>query len=234
MPIKQREILSRADFDIAVVQLRLNVSEIAKATGIPRTYLSEYRNGDRKLRPEHQAKLRDYFEAKGIEFEDDPDQRDETTRGRTALPVSQAAFVLFPGAVKVSQDKVQRVAELIREKEAQLIPLLKQPVKRGDWFDDGKLSDDTRDQLDLARSIMAECYLLMRALREGSAGEASIDGASAKTVRDVLLNWYRTDLEAVGMLEAAPDKDDDAEAAPDKDDDADQSADDSENGRKAA
>jgi len=52
MPVTQTEVLSRADFDEAVVKLRANVSEIAKETGIPRTYLSEFRHGDRKLRPE--------------------------------------------------------------------------------------------------------------------------------------------------------------------------------------
>lgn len=68
MAIKQTETLSRADFDEAMVRQRLNVSEVARDTGIPRTYLSEFRNGDRKLRPEMLAKLRDYFESKGVEF----------------------------------------------------------------------------------------------------------------------------------------------------------------------
>lgn len=56
MALKETESLSRADFDAAVVRLRLNVSEIAKEVGIPRTYLSEFRNGDRKLRPENLAR----------------------------------------------------------------------------------------------------------------------------------------------------------------------------------
>src|SRR5262245_22133867 len=73
MPIKQSEVLSRADFDEAVVRLRLNISEISKATGIPRTYLSEFRNGDRRLRPEHLGKLRDFFEERGVKFDSTPD-----------------------------------------------------------------------------------------------------------------------------------------------------------------
>ena len=76
MAIKQPKILSRQDFDQAIIRLRLSVSEVAKETNVPRAYLTEFRNGDRQLRPEHLAKLRDYFESKGVEFEDEPAQSD--------------------------------------------------------------------------------------------------------------------------------------------------------------
>src|SRR5882672_6584719 len=105
MAIKKTEVLSRADFDEAVVKLRLNVSEVAKETGVPRTYLSEFRNGDRKLRPEHQAKLRDYFEDKGIEFDDDDtddDGDDASASPHPRVKTTSAPRCYFPIADSVS------------------------------------------------------------------------------------------------------------------------------------
>jgi transcriptional regulator with XRE-family HTH domain len=136
MPIKQPEVLSRADFDEAVVKLRLNVSEIAKETGIPRTYLSEYRNGDRKLRPEHQGKLRDYFESKGVEFSDEPANRDhpevDAPVPHEGLAVGTVCY--FPIRGDLTPTRVREVMSEIERNDTRARELLSNKVKRKTTF----------------------------------------------------------------------------------------------------
>lgn len=61
-------ILARDDFGDAVAAVNMTLADIAKATGINRQYLSEFKCGDRNLRPDACQILRDFFEAKGVEF----------------------------------------------------------------------------------------------------------------------------------------------------------------------
>lgn len=61
-------ILSRQDFEDAVAAVNMTLADIAKQTGINRQYLSEFKSGDRNLRAEMRQTLRDFFEAKGVEF----------------------------------------------------------------------------------------------------------------------------------------------------------------------
>ena len=71
MAIKQQPVLTKKDFEAALVTLRLSVSEVARESGIPRHVVSHFRNYGDGLKPEQTAKLRDYLESKGVEFTDD-------------------------------------------------------------------------------------------------------------------------------------------------------------------
>lgn len=210
MPIKHPEVLSRADFDQAVVHLRINVSEVAKATNIPRTYLSEFRNGDRKLRPEHQAKLRDFFEGKGVEFESDAAGDDGQDDDRAQSPDPRLRAVkstrcFFPVADTVPDDVVQGAMDMMDEDEVRLAVLLKEAVARDDgWLGDGSLLKQTQGAMQEAGSLLAEIAVLFLMLRGFRALGVKAAGESPETLRDVLIAAYRPRLEAAGLLELEP------------------------------
>lgn len=71
MAIKQQPVLSKEDFEAALVTLHLSVSEVARETEVPRHVVSHFRNYGDGLKPEQAAKLRDYLESKGVEFTDE-------------------------------------------------------------------------------------------------------------------------------------------------------------------
>ncbi|MDO8813059.1 MAG: hypothetical protein Q7J38_13670 [Gallionella sp.] len=68
MAIKQQPVLTKEDFEVAVVTQRLSVSEVSRETGIPRHIVSHFRNYGDGLKPEQAAKLRDYFVSLGVVF----------------------------------------------------------------------------------------------------------------------------------------------------------------------
>lgn len=71
MAIKQQQALTKEDFEAALITLRLSVSEVSRETGIPRHVVSHFRNYSDGMKPEQVAKLRDFFESKGVEFTDE-------------------------------------------------------------------------------------------------------------------------------------------------------------------
>jgi hypothetical protein len=73
MAIKQHPVLTKEDFEQAIVTQRLSVSEVSRESGIPRHVVSHFRNYGDGLKPEQAAKLRDYFESLGVEFTDAQD-----------------------------------------------------------------------------------------------------------------------------------------------------------------
>lgn len=70
MAIKQPTALTKKDFELALITLRLSVSEVSRESGIPRHVVSHFRNYGDGMKPEQIAKLRDYLESKGVEFTD--------------------------------------------------------------------------------------------------------------------------------------------------------------------
>lgn len=71
MAVRKQPILTKQDFETALVTLRLSVSEVARETGIPRHVVSHFRNYSDGMKPEQVAKLRDFLESKGVEFTDE-------------------------------------------------------------------------------------------------------------------------------------------------------------------
>jgi len=144
--IKHQEVLSRADFDEAVVRLRLNVSDVAKATGIPRTYLSEFRHGDRKLRPEHLGKLKDFFEEKGIEFDGSAAPGEEVAAAAPHSSLAVTAVCYFPVRGDLDRASVRDVLTEIERNDARIKELFakKARVVTG-WNDEPKGFEDETD-----------------------------------------------------------------------------------------
>lgn len=200
MAIKQPETLSRADFDQAVVRLRLNVSELAKETGVPRTYLSEFRNGDRQLRPEHQAKLRDYFEGKGVEFESPKDDNQPPAVDPKAphprLAVGTVCF--FPIRPDLDDARVHSVMQEIDRNDKLIAELLDKKATRAAAFvGKGEYSDETQSA---GRELFALCaanYMLVRYLTGTDSPLAQ--PAKQNSLGAVLLETMREGVERAGI-----------------------------------
>ena len=202
MPVTQTEVLSRADFDEAVVKLRANVSEIAKEAGVPRTYLSEFRNGDRKLRPEHQAKLREYFESKGIEFEDEPaaDPKPEDNTPESPPPRLTVGTVChFPVRGDLTPERVRDTVNEIDRNDARAAEILARKVKRisGFFGDEKGYSEETDVDIRELFALFGANWTLLRYLtgiKNPLAAPAEKD-----TINQVLLDAVRESLERAGI-----------------------------------
>lgn len=184
MAIQQTEFLSRQDFDEAVVRLRLNVTEIAKELGIPRTYLSEFRNGDRRLRPEQLAKLLDYFQSKGVEFTGTPDAANDPQPGEAVRVVRDAVIVCD----RLTYSQRGAIQDRVRDLLAGLQGDLRKKAVEGfrDPYDDA--TDMARDK---AIVVLAEVGVLYATLFDNcpfkTPSEALLNAPrEAKTISDVL------------------------------------------------
>lgn len=214
MPIKQQEVLSRSDFDQAVVHLRLNVSDVSKATGIPRTYLSEFRNGDRKLRPEHQAKLRDFFESKGVEFDDEPEapaparapeRRADVASPHPRLRAMEQVRCYFPVADGVPDEVVAGAMNEREQAEAELAVVLLETVEKNEGiFGGGEFTDASKERLQAAFSHLAKIGLLELYVRGFPGLKLKPSTEQVQTVRDVIIATFRKPLEDAGLVEPEP------------------------------
>lgn len=124
-------ILSRQDFEDAVAAVNMTLADIAKQTDINRQYLSEFKSGTRNLRAEMRQTLREFFEAKGVEFvatEPDDDAAQETLPTRAAsaevLVFPRPAFTLNIAADLPAADREAALSELdaiVRENDRLLL-----------------------------------------------------------------------------------------------------------------
>lgn len=222
MPIKNPEPISRADFDEAVVRLRLNIAEVAKETGIPRAYLSEFRNGDRRLRPEQAMKLRDFFEGRGVEFEDTADQEHEQERqpkrirqvadhpSLRAETQMRQAFALADG---LAPEKVTRAVDAMDENDARLVVLLRKVTQKETGILGGETDEYTEESkadLQEAIGLLAANYVIFRTLRGWPAfGKALKGGSDPAELASVLVGCFREPLEQAGLIESQEDGDQD-------------------------
>lgn len=218
MAIKTPSILSREDYNQAQVTLGLTYSEIAKDTGLPRQYLSEYRAGTRNLVPEHQRKLRNYFEDKGIAFES----------GETANPATPIALrpapdaphpslgaqivteYFFPIDNRLPDTVIESSMDFIETTDDKLIALGALKLGRNEGMfglgEDEGFDEKTAEALQDAIMNMAAGYLVFMLARGGwsSFTREQTDG-NPVTLRDQLYQSFRPALEAAGLIEIATD-----------------------------
>lgn len=207
MAIKHPNILTRQDFDQAMVHLRLNISEVSRETGIPRTYLSEFRNGDRQLRPENLAKLRDYFEGKGLEFDNENDDTATATddNNRDGKAVSEAAVTQStdPEGIqravlairhlaidpRVTREQIVAILEKIEANDREAEELLQAKAERG-LFDDW--SDATDAMLKGIFGLFSANYVLLRHLQGRPLVMLGnpVEYADIKTVADIFAHLF--------------------------------------------
>lgn len=214
MAIKNQLVLTKKDFEAALVALRLSVSEVSRESGIPRHQVSHFRNYGDGLKPEQSAKLRDYFESKGVEFSDD----DDATPERTAIAqCSQSAVVaspsprldaalkvehFFPLSNTIPDDVIGNAMDIMEEADARLLALLKTKIEREDVvFGKGDLTDDTKAALQEVFALMAGNYLVFRMLRGWRAFNVQPATENPETVRDMIFETFRQVLIDSGLID---------------------------------
>ncbi len=206
MAIKQPRILTRQEFDQAMVHLRLNISEVSRETGIPRTYLSEFRNGDRQLRPENLAKLKDLFENRGLEFEDDRESAAQTEQlPATTTPEPQqsaaAPYRFWPVFLDVDQAAAIKVMGIVQDNDARLAVLLQQTTKsESGFFGNGEFASATKDALQEAFGLMAANYALFRSLSGWPALGLTPSAEDPQTLRDVIFTTFQQQFAEAGLI----------------------------------
>ena len=225
MAIKQQPIITKADFEAALITLRLSVSEVSRESGIPRHQVSHFRNYGDGLKPEQAAKLRDWLESKGVEFtnevktpatlqpagEQPPSQQplklpfilsNDGLTQRTAL-VCRHFFV----DERITDDQIKEAGERILESFGQAKELMGVELV-GEFLSDGydKTTDTKLRELwgHLARIGLVSLHLQGRILIDQERITANIvadgDKPEPRTLGDLLFNSYR---DAVAGFSAA-------------------------------
>jgi hypothetical protein len=200
MAIKKTVLLSKEDFENALVELRLSVSEVARETGLPRQYISHFRTYGDGLKPEQVAKVRDYLETKlaenGMALESTPETEDSTpVKLVVALPNVDAAnlrrssltclhFYISPD---IPEQAIIQAVRRMEENEARIEELMGREASRPDFFGSGQWSGQTEADLQEAIALMAENFVIARLLQERNfMTQGMADRTEVKTVRDVL------------------------------------------------
>lgn len=219
MAIKTAPILTREDYNAAQVTLGLTYAEVAKETGLPRQYLSEFRSGTRNLLPEHQRKLRSHFEDRGIVFEDYEDsEKPPQLRGpviqayadTNGVPPEEAAAIAdmkaspalrstaiaclhFAISPDIPAPDVLKIIRQMEENETRLEELLSKEAKEGGLLTFGQWDGETETDLQEAFATMAANFVLA-SLVQGKrfVYRETSEGEDAKTVRDVMNDTFAT------------------------------------------
>ena len=218
MAIKTAPILTREDYNEAQVTLGLTYAEVAKETGLPRQYLSEFRSGTRNLLPEHQRKLRSHFEDRGIVFEDYEDEEKpphlsgpivQAHAETNGVPPEEAAAIAdlkasptlrstsfaclhFAISPNIPASDLMKIIRQMEENETQLEELLGKEAKEAGLFGLGSQWDgETEADLQEAISLMAANFVLS-SLAQGKSfvHRDTEEGEDAKTVRDVMNDTF--------------------------------------------
>lgn len=201
MAIKKTVLLSKEDFENALVELRLSVSEIARVTGLPRQYISHFRTYGDGLKPEQVAKVRDYLEVKlaenGMTLESAPETEDPAAsdlKESPALRSTAIACLHFAISPDIPAPDVLKIIRQIEDNEAQLEELLGKDAKEAGLFGMGSQWDgETEADMQAAFGLMAENFVLHSLVQGKSFVYRDTDeGENAKTVRDVMNDTFAT------------------------------------------
>lgn len=207
MAIKQNPVLTKGDFETALVTQRLSVSEVARETGIPRHIVSHFRNYGDGLKPEQSTKLRDYFEGLGVEFTDE-----DETLAAPQLPSSlqplKLPFILSDDGLtqrtvlvcrhffideRLNDEQLKEAGERIEDSFAQAKDLLGFELVTS-WGSYDEASETKLRELwgHLARIGLVSLQLQGRILiDQDRLLNGVLNDDKPKTVGDLLFNTYR-------------------------------------------
>lgn len=213
MAIKNQAVLTKEDFDAALVTLRSSVSEVSRESGIPRHQLSHFRNYGDGLKPEQSAKLRDYLEDKGIEFTEEDaapkrfiptsSEQPAFTAPHPRLEAIQAVRCYFPISDAVPDKVVANTMDIMEEADARLLALFKTNIERDDGiFGGGELTDETKAALQETFGLMAGNYLIFRMLRGWRAFNLKPTNDAPETVSDMVFSTFKQHLIDAGLIES--------------------------------
>lgn len=210
MAIKQTPIITKDDFEQAIVTHRLSVSEVARETGIPRHVVSHFRNYADGLKPEQAAKLRDYFVSIGVEFadEDEPATPEAATSIDSLSPQLGVGIRVerhFPISSAIPDEVVRNAMGIMEDNDARLVALLKSKIEREEgFFREGDLTDETKAALQETFALLAGNYIVFRMLRGWSALKLQPATDKPETVRDMVLQTFMQQFVKAGLVDATP------------------------------
>ncbi len=225
MAIKQQPVLTKADFEAALVTLRLSVSEVSRESGIPRHIVSHFRNYGDGLKPEQAAKLRDYFESKGVEFtseQEKPGAPQSTKNPQPGSSITLPIIISDDGLTqrtalvcrhffideRITDDQIKEAGERILESFGQAKELMGVELV-GKFLSDGynKTTDTNLRELwgHLASIGLVSLHLQGRILIDQKRITANIvadgDKPEPRTLGDLLFNTYRDAVAGFGAVE---------------------------------
>lgn len=206
MAIKKQSVLTKEDFEEALIELRLSVSEVSRETGIPRHIVSHFRNYGDGLKPEQSAKLRDFFESSGVEFTDEeetePASNSSVTSPNPRLDAALKVEHFFPISNAIPDNVIGNAMDIMEEADARLLVLLKTKIERESGiFSEGELAEETKAALQEVFALMAGNYLVFRMLRGWRAFNVKPATEAPETVRDMIFETFKQHLLDAGLIE---------------------------------
>lgn len=220
MAIKQNPVLTKEDFESALVTQRLSVSEVARQTGIPRHIVSHFRNYGDGLKPEQATTLRDYLEGLGVEFTDDDYESsaplasphglrlptilsDDGLTQRTAL-VCRHFFI----DERISDEQIEEAGERILESFEETKGLIDVKLESRAFSSDYDEATDTKLRElwgHLARIGLVCLHMQGRVLLDQARFTNPQPASKPATLGDLLFNTYHEAL-ATGLQQTEPDE----------------------------
>lgn len=208
------EFITAADFGDAVAAVNMSVADVAKAVGVSRPLLSEFRAGVRIIKPELAKKVREFFEAQGVEFidaepmaDDDEDPAPVARQPRTPSALSAVlpapTFAIAVDAELPEADRAAALRELdaiVRENDRQLA--LDVSYEESVFFAPELASDANATNEELRQGLTYEAIL--RRVLAGSFKPRYAEGKAA-TQADLIAQQLLGHLSTVtGVTEPQP------------------------------
>lgn len=222
MAIKKTVLLSKEDFENALVELRLSVSEVARETGLPRQYISHFRTYGDGLKPEQVAKVRDFIESRlaengmALESELDTDTPQPSpmepalpTLDSVSLRRTSITCIHFATSADIKPADLLKIVREMESNEVRLEELMAKEAKEAGLFESGEWSAETAADMQEAIALMASNFVLF-SLAQGKnfVYRDTAEGEDVKTVRDVMNDTFATAFTGVigGMVNTRPAK----------------------------
>jgi hypothetical protein len=213
VPLKNRNAITKADFEEALDYLGSSVSEVAKQTNIPRAYLSDLKNRNVRLRREHEEKLRTFLQDQDVELESDaPAGRRDPANKSSPHPAVEVAQVIRRSLTlddTLDDDAIAAALKAQADRDARLSQLFAMKIKQADnsiasFFDGDDDTKKSKQAIDEARRLLAESYIAVGILRGLRGFKSAAPEGEPQTLGELLTKEHADALEAAGLIESAP------------------------------
>ena len=170
MPLKAKNAISKTDVEDALAYMGSNVSAVAKQTNIPRSYLSDLKNRNVRLRREHEDKLRTFLQDQGVELESDtPTDQAKTASPHPAVEVAKVIRRSLTLDDALDDDVIAAALDAQADRDTRLSTLFAMRVEREvglfDFSGHGDYTNESKRAIGEARSLLAESYMAVGILR---------------------------------------------------------------------
>ena len=186
--------------------LNLSQAKVARETGINRTYLSQFENGQRILKDAENDALYGYYDTQGLDVEGLAQTLVNT--GNTTSPDAQMvtindlkpAYSVNPSRIKdgivvsrnLDSDTVETLMAEYYELENTIVTQLKQPVSRTFLFND----IDAQETFNTAKTVLLACYR-QRQIKLALHGQSDITNKQSSDRVNVIREFLNGKLEEI-------------------------------------